>query len=895
MASALSRRLSRVSMLIGVLAVTPAHAVQFDWLDGEISGVLNSTITLGAAWRMQERSDDLVGKSNNDPEACAHQYQSCQGVFKDQIYPAQRLADTPGQYSMRNDDGNLNYDRNDMVQAPLKVSQDLTLTNGVYGFFARWLYFYDFVNNDFTEYHPNKITRQNVGQVGFATDPSSNRYFKLTNGNPPGNRVYGPGAVVRNKRRDGEVLREIGTDLQLLDANFYGKLPLWGDEQLTFKIGKQVINWGESTLLVINSINQAQPVNANNLYRVGFAVEEVFTPVGAIFGSFQPFENATVEAYYQYEWEPVEAPAPGSFFGFTDVGTKNAGENPNLSFGNFSEDPDRAFRGDSAATQTGYGDNPLTLVTPTSGTVFRNPDKNASDQGQYGVAFKYYAENLNNGTELGFYFMNYHSKLPLVSFISTDASCARREGNPLGIDAYNTLTFINTCRNNPVFTNGTGPGSPSGQLITDIVPLIVSNPQAAGNDTGATGASPLALLGNLAAGAPTLVTGGDPNATGTTTSALPLDTARIFLEYPEDLKMFGVSFNTTLGDYSIQGEVAYRPDQPLQVAVADLSLAAVGPTLTRCHDPNLVHRDGDPGHGCAGTTLGGTGFREDGTHSSDTGNGFYGPSDFIDASGTNHYKDTLNILLGHAPGSARTFPNFVIPYRGGVVGENPPNSYIRGYERFDTYEFNFGLTQVLGATDNPLGADQILLVGEFGAAWIPDLPPLDQLQIDAPGVYTSATAGADGSGFRLNDPSQPFNPQTNPYVPLGGQRQACATNPTCNYGPDGLRFNPHQANLESFVDKFSWGYRIISIIKYESVLPGISLQPFIVWAHDVDGTGPGPAENFVKGRKSALANLETRYKESLSFTVGYGWFFGGSANNLYGDRDFAQAFVRYQF
>src|SRR5206468_8799617 len=101
---------------------------------------------------------------------------------------------------------------------------------------------------------------------------------------------------------------------------------------------------------------------------------------------------------------------------YSDVGTKNTGDNPNLSFGSFAEDPDRAFRGDSAATQTGYADNPLALVTPTSGTVIRNPDKNARDQGQYGIAFKYFAESLGSGTELGVYFMNYHSKLPYVGF-----------------------------------------------------------------------------------------------------------------------------------------------------------------------------------------------------------------------------------------------------------------------------------------------------------------------------------------------------------------------------------------------------------------------------------------------------------------------------------------------
>src|SRR3546814_14576777 len=53
-----------------------------------------------------------------------------------------------------------------------------------------------------------------------------------------------------------------------------------------------------------------------------------------------------------------------------------------------------------------------------------------------------------------------------------------------------------------------------------------------------------------------------------------------------------MSFNTTLGDWSLQGELAYRPDAPMQVDLEDLAFAAFGPTLTNCHLPDA---------GCAGT------------------------------------------------------------------------------------------------------------------------------------------------------------------------------------------------------------------------------------------------------------------------------------------------------
>ena len=88
---------------------------------------------------------------------------------------------------------------------------------------------------------------------------------------------------------------------------------------------------------------------------------------------------------------------------------------------------------------------------------------------------------------------------------------------------------------------------------------------------------------------------------------------------------------------------------------------------------------------------------------------------------------------------------------------------------------------------------------------------------------------------------------------------------------------------------------MIAIVKYESVLPGISLQPFLVWSHDVNGTAPGPGENFVQGRKTISALLETRYKSSFSFNLGYTWFTGGGSYNLLSDRDYAQVFAKYLF
>ena len=815
--------------IAGLTQMQAADAIQFslDYGSG-IEGTLNTSVTVGGAIRTQGRAQDLLGKANLNKNVCAGAAQSCQGVFRDQSHPAATLAKAPGAASANADDGDWNYHRGEFVEAPLKVTQDLKLTYGSLGFFAKALYFYDFVNNNFTEYHPNRVTPQNKASVGTRGQiPGANTTF---------DQVFGPGAVVRNKRTDGEVLRQIGTDFQLFDAYLYGQIPL-GERNLTFKIGRQTVNWGQSLVFPINSINQANPVNANNLFRTGFTLEELYQPLGMVFLSTEPFQGATLEGFYDLEWQPVEAPAPGSFYSNVDIGSNNAINTVGINFGGNAEDPSRV-----ATPQ----ENPLSGLTNTTVTMLREPDREPKRWGQFGVSFRYYAEGLNNGTDLGLYYMNYHSQLPYLSTHASNASCARAEGNSLGLNAYDPISLIVACPDLP---------------ITHLHGL-----------------------------------NGGPDAA--TSNAVPIDTVKFFLEYPENIHLFGLAFATTLGDYSIQGEVAYRPNAPMQIANADVAFASLQPMLTRCHDPNLprilptgvntsaiqnaigslinalglnigIPNLAPAGNGCTGST---TGLGTDAS-----GNTIpYAPSDFIPGPGVAAYKDTFDLLVGHADGSARSFPSFLVAYRGGKQGEVAPNSYIQGYERFKTFQFNLGLTKVIGATDNFIGADQVIMVGEFGANWTPGLPAYDVLQIQGPGAYYHASAGADGSG-------------------ADGSKQACSTTPDCSVGPDGLRFNPHQQDTSYFADRFSWGYRLIAMIRYESVFPGISFAPRIILRHDVHGTMPDPAASLVEGRKEADVQFEIRYKEALSFTPGYTWFTGAGDRNQLRDRDFAEFFVKYQF
>ncbi len=74
-------------------------------------------------------------------------------------------------------------------------------------------------------------------------------------------------------------------------------------------------------------------------------------------------------------------------------------------------------------------------------------------------------------------------------------------------------------------------------------------------------------------GTATSVLTGGPLATATGQTG----TASYFAEYPEDIKLYGFSFNTQgPAGVAIQGEYSYRPNQPLQYSTPELLLAALG-------------------------------------------------------------------------------------------------------------------------------------------------------------------------------------------------------------------------------------------------------------------------------------------------------------------------------
>lgn len=629
-------RLSLAACLLAVFG--PAGAYNFDL--GPFQGSLTNSFSVGADVRMEERDDDLVGKSNLNPGLCLGrdamgnlEGNTCNSTTDPSLNQA--YVDAPGTFSVNGDDGNLNYDQYDLVSAAAKLTSEFSLRWDRFSFFTRGLAFFDEVNEDFREFHPDT--------------------------------TFQP----RHTDRPDEVVDVMAKDVELLDYYVSGSFPFIGNRDLLFKIGNQVVNWGESSFLLLNSINTINPPDAARLRLPGSQIAEVFKPLGiALFQTSITFD-LTLEAFYNYDWEPVTPDPVGSFYSTSDLAGATDNRYAMLSFGKAPEDPDAEYdpADNPAIPQVQPGD-PTGLISSASRTVYFDSDNEPSDGGQYGVSLRYFASWLNNGTEFGLYFMNYHSRFPLASAYATDETCL----------------------------NGA-----TGSVIDILLPSFDG----------------IAELGCGTLGS------GDNGLLGLQGEPLPLDTMRLQFEYPEDIRLYGLSWNTTVGDWSFQGEYAYRPNLPLQVHTTDLVFAALQPAF-----PNQN-----------------VGLSPDGSQ---------------------------GLVV---PNKRAAVPDYLeTRYRGNTVAAN---QYIRGYERMKVGQFDAAFTRTIGGT-NWLKADQVIVLFEFGFNHVLDFPDKSELQFAAPGTDTHASAGADGSSSGVGEDSATLNPGGTPSLAMC--TRACRQNPTTQDG-----------------------------------------------------------------------------------------------------------------
>src|SRR5581483_3681216 len=279
-------------LLPWVCAIAPAQAM--DFAIGELTGSLRGQVSVGAAVRTETQNPELIGKLNQggNEQFCEDKDPTtglpapvgsppginCQTVAGNAAFLA-----LPGIASVNTDNGDLNYNRGDLINAAFKLAPRLSLTYGDYGLDVSGLYFYDAVNYHFTEFHPSNTQDNN-------------------------------GFQPRETRRAREAEGQIGSHFQLGNAYVSGNVPLPGDRQLSLKIGNQVLSLGTSTLLVFNSLNTVNPPDANVRFLPGSDLREVFVRVPLAVANVSLNESISALGFYEFGWKHLVPPPIGSFY-----------------------------------------------------------------------------------------------------------------------------------------------------------------------------------------------------------------------------------------------------------------------------------------------------------------------------------------------------------------------------------------------------------------------------------------------------------------------------------------------------------------------------------------------------------------------------------------------------
>ncbi|MDM9652822.1 DUF1302 domain-containing protein [Pseudomonas wenzhouensis] len=368
-------------------------------------------------------------------------------------------------------DGNNNFGTG-LVSEVFKITTDLEASYRNYGVFIRGSAFYDTQIMD---------KRNDYGDV------------------------YNPGPS-QNYPKDNSFTRETrhkaGRDAQILDAYVYGNWDI-ANMPVSGRLGKQVFNWGEG-LFYRNGVNTTNPVDAAKFRLPGSEVKEVLVPVEALSFNIGLTDNLSMEAFYQFNWKESAIDPVGTYFSETDLfadGGNTAYNRSGALAGALTPNPGLGGLSlyQAALMNPAYGLQGSAYAGPDAFKVARiGSDLNAKNDGQFGVAFRYIAEELNS-TEFGFYFVNYHSKEP---YIYADINAAYEGLTPAQFAA---------------LVGGVGGTTNAGALVTvDLANQINAR-----------------------------------------------------REYVEDIRMYGFSFNTTLGETSVFGELAYRPNLPIGIAATN--------------------------------------------------------------------------------------------------------------------------------------------------------------------------------------------------------------------------------------------------------------------------------------------------------------------------------------
>ncbi|HNC23958.1 MAG TPA: DUF1302 domain-containing protein [Opitutaceae bacterium] len=322
---------------------------------------------------------------------------------------------------------------------------------------------------------------------------------------------------------------------ELLDLYAVTKFEFANQVPVDIRIGRQVLSLGESTFIP-NGINVVNPVDLSKLRVPGAELKEAFLPVNMLKASIGLMSNVTFEPFWLLEFRRNELEPAGTFFSTNDFATRG-GERVFLGFGTLAD-------------------------TGTLGGIPRANDRDASNLNQYGASLRILVPQLND-TEFGLYYANYHSRSPLISAKTPTAGI----DSSLVVSTASSLAATNLA---PVMIANGYPAAGVPAALNTLIGAALTNVPISALPSTLQPFYPAAQA--IAAGAGKI---------GLLTAAA---TGRYYDEYPENIRMVGASFNTSIGatGITLQGEFSVKQNVPLQVDDVELlfaTLSSLTPTF----------------------------------------------------------------------------------------------------------------------------------------------------------------------------------------------------------------------------------------------------------------------------------------------------------------------------
>lgn len=569
----------------------------------------------------------------------------------------------------------------------------------------------------------------------------------------------------------------------------------------------------------------------------------------------------------------------------------------------------------------------------------------AKDSGQFGLKASKYFDSFGSGLDLGFYFANYHSKVPYVRIVGKGGVLAGDhvgiyktevedykgplasggDGSALGHEGINSLLVaaggtsdtlgsasvdmttisdtlsgddLSATRNFIAAANGAfGAGVCGGFTVLSGADTAVTT-ASAGNVTE-TGAK--SVLQDLIYGVnidgkiyhkPTNCMAAGNHDAATTHAYLgygatllpaitPLNYATYQFIYPEDNQIFGMSFNTNISGTTVQGEVAYRPNFPLATATGD-----------------QINQIGDR----SGATAALTAFAIES----------YG-TNTAKATAISTYKSIVDGVMGSG-----SFESLAINNRRSslpFISVAPDTDYYSdAFIEYDVLSFDIGTTTSFSASHpitQSIGADSAVFLTELAAVNINDLNNktngfvarggfnegngehlclgmfayTDQATINA--INESASSNATFLGALVDEEE----------VNIDYNLDAGSAKLT-NLGAsivDALFGNGNYCEGQMGADDLSATYRLIGSATYNNVANSPwSVNPTFAFAHDFYGYGPSSLGGFVEDKASLSLGLNAT-KNNTTVNLNYVNQLGPDEANTRNDMDFISASVSYAF